>query len=1178
MPKNNTPPRKPKGKKAQTKQRPHKKDKTPKGNNETEITILYANANMLKEKQSSLKSAAEAAQATVLTITETGGKPPNIEGYKWIDTKERKKKGGGGVAIAVREDLLHRTSQPTNLEKADEESAWIQINTTQNNKLFIGTYYGKQETTNEDTIKEEYATLTTQINTLKTRGDVLLTGDFNAKIHIKREGTTIQAESRNGKHLKELVNQTETTIENTEKDAKGMWTRQNRGNASEKSVIDYVLTAQTNKGRVTEIEIDEEGTYRLKANKDSDHNTIITKMETRAPKQERTFKRWKTTNKQGWKKFNEVINQNQETLRDLSYEECIKQIKDTMKNTIGEKTITTGRYKKRETKEVKEAREKVKQSKKEYKERINEGNAEAIKQALENTMTTQAELRGQIEESDKANTKEELNKMKREGGTKSNAFWQHRARVIGKHNKEEYDTLDEKGKPIATPEEEKEHIANYYENLYQARPAKPEEEPRTKQIEEETQKIKETMKNLPKPKAITNKEFKKAIKKLKRGKACGPDNIPNEIFIEANDQTKELLLHMFNRILATGNIPDEWQHGEITRLYKGKGKKGQCSNERGITLASNAGKLFERIINERIKLLVNMSDAQAGGRAGSSTTDHLLILSQTIKSALNGKKNMYVGFLDVTKAYDKAWITGIMHILHENGLNDSHWETVLKLNENLTAELRTKHGNTRKIKIKDSLRQGGVLAVLQYGIMMDQISKAIQEKNLGIKIEGTNTKIPSLLWVDDVLIMAETKEELQQMLDIINDIAAKYHIEFGMPKSNVMKIGGRKEAITMVPLGHQAMTQTTKYKYLGFNQTDDNKLDTHINETRSKTEGAYQKMLQVAGDEKFKNIELQTIWELIETEIAPIALNTAEVWDPTTKENEAHNKILDNILKRTLKVPISTPREALYIELGILDLEQRRKKNRINMEHRVNKKGTETTKTAMNAHIKGGWKELTDKLNSAMGTTNNTKPQIKNKINTNFKQRIEEEGKNKSKVQFLLNGRKQEWTVGERPKYLNELTRNQASALFKARTRMIRAKNNERGAHTTINRNTGEKAENLKCRYCNNTEIETQEHILNECEGIHTDETTKVTNEEIFEQYGTNTRETANKIIKIQDKMEIHIKRPTRKKYTAQKYPCTTCKAPCRSNQSAIECTTCEKWTHLKCTQLSQTEFHQHTP
>ena len=425
--------------------------------------------------------------------------------------------------------------------------------------------------------------------------------------------------------------------------------------------------------------------------------------------------------------------------------------------------------------------------------------------------------------------------------------------------------------------------------------------------------------------------------------------------------------------------------------------------------------------------------------------------------------------------------------------------------------------------------------------------------------------------------MAETKEELQEMLNIVNEVAAKYHIEFGMPKSNVMKIGGRKEAITMMPLGQQAMTQTTKYKYLGFNQTDDNKLETHINDTRSKTEGAFQKMLQVAGDEKFKNIELQTIWELVETEIAPIALNTAEVWDPTPKENETHNKILDNILKRTLKVPISTPREVLYIELGILDLEQRRKKNRINMEHRVNKKGTETTKIAMNAKVKGGWKELTDKLNSEMGTANNTKPQIRSKINTNFKQRIEEKGKDKSKVQFLLNGKNEEWAVGERPKYLNHLTRNQASALFKARTRMIRAKNNERGAHITTILSTGEKIENLKCRYCNNTEIETQEHILNECEGIHNNDTTKVTNEELFEQYGPNTRNTANKIIKIQDKMETRIERPSRKKYTAQKYPCTSCKAPCKSNQSAIECTTCEKWTHLKCTKLSQMEFHHHT-
>ena len=90
--------------------------------------------------------------------------------------------------------------------------------------------------------------------------------------------------------------------------------------------------------------------------------------------------------------------------------------------------------------------------------------------------------------------------------------------------------------------------------------------------------------------------------------------------------------------------------------------------------------------------------------------------------------------------------------------------------------------------------------------MMDQINQAIKEKNLGIKIEDTEIKIPSLLWVDDVMVIAESIEELQQMLNVINEIAAEYHIEFGMPKSNILKIG-KEEAITLMPLGEQAMTQ-----------------------------------------------------------------------------------------------------------------------------------------------------------------------------------------------------------------------------------------------------------------------------------------------------------------------------------------------------------------------------------
>ena len=91
-------------------------------------------------------------------------------------------------------------------------------------------------------------------------------------------------------------------------------------------------------------------------------------------------------------------------------------------------------------------------------------------------------------------------------------------------------------------------------------------------------------------------------------------------------------------ILKSQEIPKSWQHGKILRLFKGKGKKGMCINERGITLASNFGKLFERMISARNKPCLDVTDAQVGGRAGSATIDHLLIIQQAIQSAKNEKK------------------------------------------------------------------------------------------------------------------------------------------------------------------------------------------------------------------------------------------------------------------------------------------------------------------------------------------------------------------------------------------------------------------------------------------------------------------------------------------------------------------------------------------------------------
>ena len=236
-----------------------------------------------------------------------------------------------------------------------------------------------------------------------------------------------------------------------------------------------------------------------------------------------------------------------------------------------------------------------------------------------------------------------------------------------------------------------------------------------------------------------------------------------------------------------------------------------CSNERGITLASNFGKLLERILNNRAKNKINMTDNQAGGQKGKATTDHLAILNEVIKEIRNQGKQAYMVFLDVTKAYDKAWLDAIMYVMHKEGLKGPEWDLVKKMNENLSAQLSTRHGNTREIRIQDSIRQGGVLSVLQYALLIDEINKEIAKKNLGTYVGSIEEKIGCLLWMDDVLLISSEPKELQLRLEITNAIAGKYHIEFGEEKSNVMKISRSKNKPEFT-LGDMNLKYTDQYK------------------------------------------------------------------------------------------------------------------------------------------------------------------------------------------------------------------------------------------------------------------------------------------------------------------------------------------------------------------------------
>ena len=142
------------------------------------------------------------------------------------------------------------------------------------------------------------------------------------------------------------------------------------------------------------------------------------------------------------------------------------------------------------------------------------------------------------------------------------------------------------------------------------------------------------------------------------------------------------------------------------------------------------------------------------------------------------------------------------------------------------------------------------------------------------------------------------------------------------------------------------------------------------------------------------------------------------------------------------------------------------------------------------------------------GTKNQTKGKTRTKIENAQLKSLIATGKDKSKIQHLLDGKQEEWKPGKRTEYMNKLTRKQASTIFKARTRMLNVKNNYRNNY-----------QNTECRMCKNA-TETQKHIQEECPQIHWENTLKTTESEIFNTDLQTLREASKKITSIMEQMD----------------------------------------------------------
>ena len=115
-------------------------------------------------------------------------------------------------------------------------------------------------------------------------------------------------------------------------------------------------------------------------------------------------------------------------------------------------------------------------------------------------------------------------------------------------------------------------------------------------------------------------EVNKQMAKMGKGKSCGPDELPIEAIQIILEYKRECTVEAGNNILRTNKMPNDWRKSRMVPIFKGKGDVLVCNNYRAIKLMSHTMKLWEIIIETRLREIANIADNQFGFRPGKSTT------------------------------------------------------------------------------------------------------------------------------------------------------------------------------------------------------------------------------------------------------------------------------------------------------------------------------------------------------------------------------------------------------------------------------------------------------------------------------------------------------------------------------------------------------------------------------
>ena len=335
--------------------------------------------------------------------------------------------------------------------------------------------------------------------------------------------------------------------------------------------------------------------------------------------------------------------------------------------------------------------------------------------------------------------------------------------------------------------------------------------------------------------------------------------------------------------------------GTISPIVKdSSGDINALSNYRGVTLSSVFSHMFESALRLKFGCFLSSDDLQFGFKPKHSTNHAVFTLKSCIDFFTKRDSNVYVAFLDFSKAFDTISHCGLFLKLMDRNVPLCFLLLIMFWYLNMEYDVKWANSRSDSFRVMCGTKQGGILSPEFFAIYINDLIIILKRSGVGCHV--LRFFIACILFADDVTLLAPTRAALQQLINICANYCNEFCLKFNVGKTKVIIFGKLSKSVSTlarISVNGQYIDYIKSCKYLGFHIITGTCFRFSVNEDLRGFFGSVNSILSSVQKPK-ENVLMQLLF----SNCVPKLTYGSAIKDLTAAEKHQYNVALNNAVRR----------------------------------------------------------------------------------------------------------------------------------------------------------------------------------------------------------------------------------------------------------------------------------------